>query len=152
MKKSDTHALEKIIEIKNIISIFKDIDEIGLKNILKNVHFKKFQLNEAIINEGEDGKTVYFLIKGACKVSLNSNTITYLRPDALFGEISTIRDGKRIATVKANEPDTTVISFEILEDDTADFKALYTLYKNISSQLSNKIENINKKLLAIGVS
>ena len=148
---TDIKALEKLIEIKNLISIFRNIEENGLRNILTNVHFKKFALSEKIIHEGDTDKVIYFLLKGKCKITINNHTITTIDAGTLFGEISTIQNQPRIATVKVVEDGTTVIGFELNSDENVDYKALYIFYKNISSQLSNKVEKINRTLLAVGV-
>ena len=148
---TDIKALEKLIEIKNLISIFRNIDEKGLKNILTNVHFKKFSLSEKIIHEGDNDKIIYFLLKGQCHITINNHKITTIDAGTLFGEISTIQNQPRIATVKVAEDGTTAIGFELNSDENVDYKALYIFYKNISSQLSNKVEKINRALLAVGV-
>ncbi|KAH8723873.1 hypothetical protein GQ44DRAFT_619522 [Phaeosphaeriaceae sp. PMI808] len=63
-----------------------------------------YQPHDTILTEGETGKAMYWLVRGAVRVTSRDQESTYaeLKPGAFFGEIGILMDIPRTATVVAN--------------------------------------------------
>jgi F-box/leucine-rich repeat protein 7 len=63
-----------------------------------------YQPHDTILTEGETGKAMYWLVRGAVRVTSRDQESTYaeLRPGAFFGEIGILMDIPRTATIIAN--------------------------------------------------
>jgi F-box/leucine-rich repeat protein 7 len=63
-----------------------------------------YQPHDTILTEGETGKAMYWLVRGAVRVTSRDQESIYaeLRPGAFFGEIGILMDIPRTATIIAN--------------------------------------------------
>jgi len=63
-----------------------------------------YQPHDTILTEGETGKAMYWLVRGAVRVTSRDQESTYaeLKPGAFFGEIGILMDIPRTATITAN--------------------------------------------------
>jgi F-box/leucine-rich repeat protein 7 len=63
-----------------------------------------YQPHDTILTEGETGKAMYWLVRGAVRVTSRDQESTYaeLKPGAFFGEIGILMDIPRTATIIAN--------------------------------------------------
>ncbi|KAF2494238.1 cyclic nucleotide-binding domain-containing protein [Lophium mytilinum] len=63
-----------------------------------------YQPHDYIITEGDDAKAMYWLVRGAVRVTSRDGESTFaeLRPGAFFGEIGILMDIPRTATIIAN--------------------------------------------------
>ncbi|KAJ4364138.1 hypothetical protein N0V83_009593 [Neocucurbitaria cava] len=63
-----------------------------------------YQSHDTILTEGETGKAMYWLVRGAVRVTSRDQESTYaeLKPGAFFGEIGILMDIPRTATIIAN--------------------------------------------------
>jgi CRP-like cAMP-binding protein len=138
-------ALSKLLQIKNRISIFNGIDEGDIYSIIKDVKFVKFKKGSTLINRGDTTKTIYFILLGECMaVSDSSKVMGVIKSGHLFGEIASILNKKRGATIVTSK-DSTVLSFEIdttLVDKHPD--AFMKLFKNVIAELEIKLLNSNR--------
>ena len=136
--------LEQIIKLKNKISIFKDLPDNIIRNIVKDVRFMQFDMHEQIIKLGDDEEDIYFLLDGECRVMIdNHKTVGVLEKDQVFGEFSPITNTPRSATVKANTPSTVIafkIDFDFLDKEINEYAILY---KNFVTELIKKLNLIN---------
>ena len=145
----DNVALEKLLEIKKLITVFNGLDDNDLRSIVKDVNFQKFAASETIIYEHDTDRLIYYILKGSCDVLINRQRVAKLDRGMLFGEMSTLLKQPRVATVRAIESDTTLISFKIDANDLSiNYKAYAILFQNISVELSQKVDNVNKLLLS----
>ncbi|GAB7341380.1 hypothetical protein MBLNU457_7636t1 [Dothideomycetes sp. NU457] len=62
------------------------------------------QAHDPIVSEGEDARAMYWLVRGAVRVTSRDGESTYaeLRPGAFFGEIGILMDIPRTATINAS--------------------------------------------------
>lgn len=69
---------------------------------------KKYLKDEKIINEGDDGKEIYFIVSGSVRVTKSIESkdmeLAVLGPENFFGEMGMLLESKRSATVTAIEP------------------------------------------------
>ncbi|KAJ4985156.1 cyclic nucleotide-binding domain-containing protein [Stagonosporopsis vannaccii] len=63
-----------------------------------------YQTHDTVLTEGETGKAMYWLVRGAMRVTSRDQESTYaeLKPGAFFGEIGILMDIPRTATIIAN--------------------------------------------------
>lgn len=93
------------IRLLNKIGFFSDFDQAEKTEIsaLKDAVFRKYDPNEPIINEGDEGDSFFVMLKGVANVykKPNVNPISTLNPGGVFGEISFLSPRIRTASVSA---------------------------------------------------
>ncbi|MEW6666842.1 MAG: cyclic nucleotide-binding domain-containing protein [Thermodesulfobacteriota bacterium] len=121
-----------MMDIRDALSkapIFEGIGEEGLAEILKIVREKRFQKDEMIMQEGDEGSTMYMILEGELGVS-KALTMKFGEDDyrktekvlnrltaknhAVFGEMALIAEDKRSASIQCN---TECVLLEISRDD-----------------------------------
>lgn len=139
------YTLRRLIDSKDSISFFKNMEVEDIKHIVKDLEFVKFLKNEEIIRQGEETTQMYFLMSGKANVFVNNKPVGIIESDQIFGEFSAILGEKRQATVRAFEESTVLrfnLAFELFENDVYSFSMLY---KNIINDLIAKILKVNTK-------
>jgi hypothetical protein len=137
--------IQKIISHKEKISFFKNMQNEDISNIVKNVQFASYKPHEVIIKEDDDSKTIYFLLSGECRVSVDKINVGIIQVGQIFGEFASILQGKRTATIKANKPTALIcfeLAFERFEKNPYPFAFLY---KNVTEELIKNINSSNKR-------
>ncbi len=101
------------IEVKNVtnydqvqkVDIFKSFDESEINLLISNSNVKTFQPNENIVTENEQGDSLFIILAGNARVSINKDNkqikLGLLSSGDAFGEFSLLTGDKRSATVKA---------------------------------------------------
>ena len=125
------------------IKIFKDTSELRLIDVCKMMKKEKFNQDEIIFNEGENGDKLYLIKKGKVDVYKNNKFIRELCEGNCFGEMSLLINEKRTATVKAK---TKVSLYSLTRNNfnsCIDKNMLNYLSKKISLQdsFNNKLED-----------
>lgn len=140
---TSSEPIKKLMNIKNRINLLKDLSEVEIKQVIKNVKFTKFQKDEIIIKEGENSAEIFFTLLGELKVLVGGRQVGFIRASQAFGELAAIRRQPRNATIKAST-NVVALSFEV------DFKAKETnpkifnaLFLNVIDELIKKLENKN---------
>lgn len=138
-------SLRKLLNVKDKISIFKNIDSADLKAIIYDLKFMKFKYKEYIVKQHDESINIFFIINGECQVFHANKKVGTLRPGEIFGESGVIFKTKRNASVVCASEDATLLSF-CIDEDNMEFcaAALATLYKNLAFEINAKLENINK--------
>ena len=128
---------ERMMYLNNI-PIFKNLkfnDLHLLGQVAKVVYFEK---DTYIINQGDVGKTLYVLIKGAALVEVDKKETAHLGHRDYFGEIALLGDTKRTASVKVTQ-ETTALSIS---------KKEFKLFLQHNPKVSTKVmKEIIKKLI-----
>ena len=88
------------------IPLFKDIPESELEKIAPRLTSKTFPADQTIIFRGDEGYSMFILLKGAVAVTLTNDegveyTIAELGPGEAFGEMALLTGEPRSANVKA---------------------------------------------------
>ena len=88
------------------IPLFKDIPESELEKIAPRLTSKTFPADQTIIFRGDEGYSMFILLKGAVAVTLTNDegveyTIAELGPEEAFGEMALLTGEPRSANVKA---------------------------------------------------
>lgn len=136
-------TMKQLLDEKDNISLFNNIDNKEIKQLIKNIHLVQFLSNQFIFKEDEvDNHLIYFLLDGYVNIikkqDIYMQKITKLETGALLGEMSHLLLEKRSATCIAGSEGVIAICFEF--DENVDPKISEKLYKNIATDLLKKIE------------
>jgi len=150
------NPLEQIIKGKHHIPYFSGMTDSDIRQLVKDVRFKKYKTGEVVISEAinksdkninmkKDNHT-FFLLEGECEVSLENKTLSTISQKTIFGEFSFIGGEPRSATVKTTK-DCVIISFDFDLDLFDNAPVLFSqLYKNTSENLVKKFYELNNTL------
>jgi signal-transduction protein with cAMP-binding, CBS, and nucleotidyltransferase domain len=143
-----TISEKKLLEISSKIYLFNGISKEDIIRITKNVKFKKHKKGDIIMSEGDKSREIYFILYGLGVVVVdNKKIVATIESGNMFGEMAFLTKKQRSATILAHKEGTTVISFEINQNKCTEMYSypFAKLYKNISLDLTHKIELSNKK-------
>lgn len=141
----------KVIRRIPIWSLLNDDELAILADRMKHVIFGP---NESIVRQGEEGDSMFVLLRGSVSVVLNDGhgrmeQVATLGPGGFFGEMSLMTGDKRTATVIAVEE---VESVELQKDSVADIlQKRSELAREISTVLEKRqleLQAIREKFLA----
>jgi CRP-like cAMP-binding protein len=143
--KNFSHAMLKLIEVKDNFQMFNELSELNIKKSIKEISFKKFKKGEIVIKENEVSEEIYYILSGNCNVVVGRKIVGKLERNQVFGEIASLMKSPRTATVRATE-DTLAISFKLAFDEIKIYpEAFAFLFKNLTMELVKKLDNSNKK-------
>lgn len=96
-------TLERVSYLKriDILTAASDIHLLKLAHRLKEVHVDE---GETFIREGEDGDSLYLILKGLLRVHQGEEEILILDPGKTVGELAILDPSPRVASVTAIEP------------------------------------------------
>jgi len=140
---------DKLLGISDKIYLFDGISKEDIIRITKNVTFKSYKKGDIIMSAGDKTKDIYFVLHGLSVVVVDKTKIVAtIDAGNMFGEMSFLTKKPRSATILAHKEGTLIISFEINEDKCNEIFSypFARLYRNISLDLTHKIEKLNKKL------
>jgi len=117
------------------IDFLSALDEVAIASVADYSRLEVFGQGEAIVREGEEGRSCYYIISGSVDVmhkgtSRTEIRLTVLGAGDLFGEMSLLTGEKRNATVMAKE-DTTCL---VMESDA--FRKIFAENPEVASTLS----------------
>lgn len=154
VRKNLSQAEQKLVDIAHKIYLFDGIEPNDVLTVVKGIKFLRFGMGEVIFSQGESGIGTYFIASG--KVDINvavdgnkSKTVATIEMGNIIGEISTISRNPRNATAISKADNTTLIMFEINDDEICEENSFLflQLYVNIASALSKKLEACNERVL-----
>lgn len=137
-------SLKKLLNVKEKINIFKNIDLEDLKAIVYDVNFVKVKSKEYVIKEGQEHNEIYFIINGECQVFRNSISLATLKPGEIFGTSGAIFSKKRRTSVICSSNEATLLSF-CIDENNMEFcsEALAILYKNLATDINHKLDELD---------
>lgn len=96
--------IEKFLPDIKSVKIFHWLDEIELRKLLAVSRLLYFEKDETIINQGDVGKNLYVIIRGAVEVSITNKqqqklVICTIDPGEIFGEAAIFLASRRTATI-----------------------------------------------------
>ncbi len=97
--------LEEIIEGLKNIDLFNSLNEDELLVMAKDITTINIKSEDTLINQGDEGNSMYILIEGLLSVNVTSEMKTVkvglIKPGKFFGEMSLLTGEKRNATIIA---------------------------------------------------
>jgi CRP-like cAMP-binding protein len=134
-------ATSQLLKVAKRISIFKDIPDSVLIKIVKNVKIIKYHNGEIVIKEKEVTKSMFYILLGEVEVIKHNKIIATLNKQTIFGEIASLLNQPRSATIIASKENTTIIEFEIdfnlMKGELGYYFAI--IYKNLAIELAKKL-------------
>jgi len=149
------------------VSLFKNLDEIQIKKVMKIMTITEIKKNEMITREGEPGDSMFILLKGEVEIS-KSLFLSPLRSEnslqekalnrlteqqhSFFGEIALfLEKPERSASIKAVRPSSLAVlqKEELLSILDKDSTIASIIYKNISTELCKRLIKSNKDILKL---
>ncbi|MBF0520699.1 MAG: HDOD domain-containing protein [Nitrospirae bacterium] len=117
-------------------------DVISLYNTGKLIKIRK---GDVLIKEGDEDKTLYFIINGVVKVLKNidgkQQEIATIKRDSWVGEIAFLKESKRTATIVADE-DTNLLSLDERAIRSVKPEILLIIFKQLSTIATLRINEI----------
>lgn len=92
------------VELLKRSPIFAPLPEATLEELAGKLIPFSASANETIMREGDEGDLFYLVGDGRLEVSVEGCHVTTLGPADSAGEIALLRDGRRTATIVADEP------------------------------------------------
>ncbi|MBA4355227.1 MAG: Crp/Fnr family transcriptional regulator [Novosphingobium sp.] len=99
----------KLADALTAQSLFADCEQAELTDIIARGHVRAFKPGQELMAQGEEGNTLFIVIKGLARVSMvaaNGREIIldYAEAGHVLGEIAFLDGGDRTASVEAIEP------------------------------------------------
>jgi CRP-like cAMP-binding protein len=95
------NATDRIAALKGLSS-FANLDQEDLEAILQTGQSVSFEAGEPLVERGDPGEAMYFLLSGAAEVDVGGR-FHRIEPGDFLGEMAVMTNEERVATVKAVE-------------------------------------------------
>lgn len=135
-----TENIEKLIALKEI-PLFSELDVFTLQQIQKISAYQKIPAGKTIITEGEEGDSLYVVIRGRVGVYKGETKVNEIGAGGLLGEMAVIEKQKRSATIQTLEE----TDFLVIQGD--DFAALLERNSSISGSVIRMLSGRLRKML-----
>lgn len=117
------------------VSLFKNANEIFIREIVQLLRPMVFLPDDYIILQGEFGDCMYFLSNGDVEVVVNGVRVATLGQGSPFGETALIQGEKRMASIRA-------LSYcDVYKLSKDDFDALRARYPDFDAQVKKVVED-----------
>ncbi len=116
------------------VSLFRNANEIFVREIVQLLRPLVFLPDDYIIRQGEYGDCMYFLSSGDVEVLVGDQKVAVLGAGSPFGETALLQGEKRTASIRA-------LSFcDVYKLSKADFDALRVRYPEFDAQVKKVVE------------
>ncbi|KAI9008992.1 cyclic nucleotide-binding-like protein [Phycomyces nitens] len=135
-----TSTYERLRKV-NIISFFKDSPQEFLHQVSLRVEPRQYMPNELVIQKGDIGTELFFIIEGTVEVVIPSTTdivVARLSAGDSFGETTILLDTPRAANVR------TVTSLEVYVLSRKDFLSVCKEYPELQQHYRTVAESVLK--------
>ena len=120
------------------VSLFKNANEIFIREIVQLIRPMVFLPDDYIIRQGEYGDCMYFLSSGDVEVLVGGTKVAQLGAGSPFGETALLQGEKRMASIRA-------LTFcDVYKLSKADFDALRVRYPDFDAQVKKVVEDRSK--------
>ncbi len=116
------------------VSLFKNTNEIFIREIVKLLQPMVFLPDDYIIRQGEYGDCMYFLSNGDVEVIVNATRVATLGQGSPFGETALIQAEKRNASIRA------LTYCDVYKLAKTDFDSLRARYPDFDTQVKKVVE------------
>ncbi len=116
------------------VSLFKNANEIFIREIVQLLRPMVFLPDDYIIRQGEYGDCMYFLSNGDVEVVVNGVRVATLGQGSPFGETALIQGEKRMASIRA------LTYCDVYKLSKTDFDALRAHYPDFDAEVKKVVE------------
>jgi CRP-like cAMP-binding protein len=132
-------AQDKLIHLKNAW-LFKGLDDQQLELLVANVRFVRFGPGDIILNQGDEGSTLYQVIRGRVEVLVSSAgkpfvSVAVVGEETILGEMSLLTNEPRSASLRA------VGECMLLEVERRDLQPIFNSDPELLEQLAEIVAN-----------
>lgn len=120
------------------VSLFKNANEIFIREAVMLLQPMVFLPGDFIIRQGEFGDCMYFLSNGDVEVTVNDRRVATLGQGSPFGETALIKGEKRMASIRALD------YCDVYKLSKDDFDALRFRYPEFDEQVKRVVEQYVK--------
>ena len=100
---------DKIANLWLETALFEGIGSRRCRSLIRAMHIRKYQTNEAVFNQGEVGIGAALIIKGNVQIRTGSVLLAELSEGDFFGEVALVLDEPRTAdAIASKQTDITV--------------------------------------------
>lgn len=149
----EKREIEERVCIMRNMEIFKPLKDETINELAVSAARKYFAAGEPLVKQGEDGESLFLILKGKAAVMIANKegavkVVAHLSEGDFFGEMSLLTGARRSATVVADQ-DT-----EVIEITKADVASIIFKNKEIVAEFSKILaerQMANEKLLQSGL-
>jgi CRP-like cAMP-binding protein len=87
--------------------------------------FRRLPAGRTLVQQGEPGEELFLLFDGVLQVEIDGKPVTQVGPGAIVGEMALLREGRRMATLRAVTP----CRVAVVPKDRIDRRALEQIAK-----------------------
>jgi cAMP-binding proteins - catabolite gene activator and regulatory subunit of cAMP-dependent protein kinases len=127
-------------DILSRVSIFKDANELFIRESVRLMKPQVFLPGEYIIRQGEFADCMYFLASGEVRIVINGNDVARLGPGSPFGETALIDNQHRNASVISDSYGT---GYRLDKDDFNELRAKYPEFDRQVEAIARSRNNAN---------
>lgn len=148
-------VIEQLISVIPFYKQVRQQDNWQFELLLQHSRVLGFEPGESVVEQGAEGSWLYFLLKGQLEVLAgeNAQTVNYITPGELFGDLAMLLKKERSATIKADENCREILVFAtdfslfgVLEDThKVSLATKLTYYRNLNHTLRWKLEVYRSK-------
>ena len=167
MKKLDKGLLTSKKDYLKKVSLFKDMDDAQLEQMIAMMKPVEFNAGEYVMREGDSGSEIYILLNGEVEISKSLVLPQWIQTaqtqdkaliklsqkhHPFFGEMSMFgKDSTREASIKAIRPSQMAIlpKAALLDTIRANPQIGTIIYRNIASELVKRLRKANKDILKL---
>ncbi len=95
--RKDNRYSEQIVRLWADTILFQGIKKKEIRKLCKNMHLRKFSVNEPIFSQGDTGVGVILVYQGEVEIRNNNHVLATLIRGDFFGEVALITDDTRTA-------------------------------------------------------
>jgi hypothetical protein len=117
------------------VALFKDANEVFIREVVQLLHSMVFLPNDYIIRQGEYGDCMYFLSSGDVEVLVGEQKVAQLGAGSPFGEAALLQGEKRNASVRA------LAYCDVYRLSRADFDTLRGKYPEFDARVRKILED-----------
>lgn len=127
-------------DILSRVSIFREADELFLRESVRLMKPQVFLPGEYIIRQGEFADCMYFLASGEVRIVINGKDVARLGPGSPFGETALIDNQHRNASVISDSYGT---GYRLDKDDFNELRAKYPEFDRQVEEIARSRNNAN---------
>lgn len=148
-------VIEQLISVIPFYKQVRQQDNWQFEQLLQHSRVLAFEPGEVVVERGSEGSWLYFLLKGQLAVLAGDDvqTVNYITPGELFGDLAMLLKKERSATIKADENCKEVLVFatdfslfgELEDVHRVSLGVKLTYYRNLHHSLRWKLEVYRSK-------